>query len=103
MHGHERVQRILSKFGDIGDAVGIYVLSENGTIFNKTRSREPKQYNEYLNHTNMFKILRKGEYENIILEHFGELPRVKPVFHFKACLEQFEQIPTLEAQSALVK
>lgn len=103
IHEYDRVQRILSDFGDMGEAVGIYVLSEDDTIFSKTRSREPKRYDEYLDHTNMFKILRKREYETIISEHFGELPQVKPVFYFKACLEQFKQIKIIEAQEALVR
>lgn len=103
VHEYERIQRILSNFGDMGDAVGVYVLSEDNTIFSKTRSREPKRYDKHLDHTNMFKLLRKREYENVILEHFGELPQVKPVFYFKACLEYFEQMLISEAQNALVK
>ncbi len=46
-------------FGDMGDAVGIYVLSDRGTIFNKERSREPRTYNEFLDHSSIFKLLRK--------------------------------------------
>jgi hypothetical protein len=99
---YERLQRVLSAFGDMGDAVGIYVLSADDTIFNRSRSREPIQFNEKLAHANMFKLLRKREYENIIKKHFGELPNVKPVFHFRACLEQFNHIPILEAQNSIV-
>ena len=101
IYEHDRLQRILSNFGDMGDAVGVYVLSEDDTIFSPTRSKEPKLFNEKLNHVNMFKLLRKREYENIIKKFFGELPNVVPVFHFRTCLEQFGQIPILEAQSSI--
>ena len=94
----EKVTDILSSFGEMGNAVGIYVLSEKGTIFNKERSREPDAYNEFLNHASIFKLLRKYEYENIIRNYFGAVPNVEPVFHFKAFLEEFKQISILEAQ-----
>ena len=77
----------------MGDAVGIYVLSDRGTIFNKERSREPRTYNEFLDHSSIFKLLRKKEYENIIKSYFGTVPQVEPVF-----LEKFETIPILDAQ-----
>jgi len=102
IHEHEKLQRILSDFGDMGDAVGIYVLSGDDKIFSPTRSKEPKQFDENLNHTNIFKLLRKREYENIVQKYYGELPKVAPVFHFRTCLEQFKQIPILEAQKSAI-
>ena len=98
IHELERVARVLSGFGDMGEAVGIYVLSERDTIFNKTHSREPKQYNNELEHTCIFKLLRKREYENIIGKYFKELPQATPVFHFRIFLEWFQRIPILDAQ-----
>lgn len=98
IHELEKVKKVLSTFGDMGDAVGIYVLSDHDTIFNKDRSREPQEYNDLLDHASIFKLLRKREYENVILHYFGELPQSDPVFHFKTCLEQFLKIPILDAQ-----
>lgn len=98
IHELGKVKRVLSTFGDMGDAVGIYVLSEQSTIFNKERSREPIEFNDMLDHTNIFKLLRKREYENVLLCYFGEIPQSDPVFHFKTCLEYFEKIPILDAQ-----
>lgn len=94
----ERVKHILSTFGDMGDAVGIYVLSEHGTIFNKERSREPIEFNDILDHTNIFKLLRKHEYESVLLRYYGQIPQSDPVFHFKTCLKYFEKMPILDAQ-----
>ena len=99
VYEQEKLEEILSNFGDMGDAVGVYALSEDDTIFSPTRSKEPKQFDENLDHTNMFKLLRKREYENIIQKHFGELPKVAPVFFFRTCLEQFKEIPIFQAQA----
>lgn len=95
----EKVRKVLSSFGDMGDSVGIYVLSERDTIFSKERSREPIAFNDMLDHASIFKLLRKREYENVILSYYGELPQSEPVFHFRACLELFRKIPILEAQA----
>jgi hypothetical protein len=98
IHERDSVERLLASFGDMGESVGIYVLSERDTIFGRASMREPKQFDEYLDHSCIFKLLRKREYENIVLRTFGELPQVAPVFHFRACFEMFEAIPIKEAQ-----
>lgn len=98
IHEQDKVKTVLSSFGDMGDSVGIYVLSERSTIFSKERSREPTAYNEFLDHASIFKLLRKREYENVIQSYFGQIPQADPVFHFKTFLEQFKKIPILEAQ-----
>ncbi|WP_196602996.1 sce7726 family protein [Pectinatus frisingensis] len=103
IHELEKVKKVLSTFGDMGDAVGIYVLSDQDTIFNKDRSREPQEYNDLLDHTSIFKLLRKREYENVILHYFRKLPQSDPVFHFKVCLEQFLKIPILDVQKSAFK
>lgn len=98
LHELKKVTRILSDFGDVGKAVGIYVLSDRDTIFSKVHSREPRQFEDYLDYSCLFKLLRNREYENVVRRHFGEIPQVAPVFHFKACFEMFRQIPILTAQ-----
>ena len=98
IHEQEKVKKVLSTFGDMGDAVGIYVLSEKDTIFSKERSREPNAYNDKLDYASIFKLLRKREYENVIFRYFGQTLSADPVFHFKTYLEKFQQIPILEAQ-----
>lgn len=97
-HERERVEKVLDKLGDMGNSVGIYVLSEKNKIFSKTSGRQPKQYDENLDYKCIFALLRKKEYENIILQYYHELPQVAPVFFYKACLEMFKEIPILDAQ-----
>ena len=99
IHEIERAKQILSGFGNMGDAVGIYVLSDRGTIFNKKLSREPKQFSERLSHVCIFKLMRKNEYESVINDYYEKLPLVAPAFYFRACLDQFMKIPIDIAQS----
>ena len=98
-----KVERILSNLGDMGESVGIYVLSDNDTIFNKAYMREPRQFEDYLDHACIFGLLRKREYENIIAQYFDRIPEVAPVFHFRACLARFREIPILQAQDMAFK
>lgn len=102
-HEIERVEKVLDKMGDMGNSVGIYVLSEKDTIFSKNRGRPPKQYDENLDYKCIFALLRKKEYENIILQYYHELPQVPPVSFYKACLEMFRGIPILDAQNLAFK
>ena len=102
-HDRERIVHMLEDFGDMGNAVGIYALSGRDTIFSKANMREPRHFDDYLDHCSIFKLLRKCEYESIVLKAFGKLPQVAPVFHYRVCLEQFEQIPIKKAQSMAFK
>lgn len=97
-HEYEKIEEILRGLGDFGDAVGIYLLNGKGEYFSKDYRREPKQYNYCLDHTCIFKLLRKMEYENVLMNHYKVLPEVAPVFYFQECLTWFKQIPILEAQ-----
>ena len=94
---HYRVEHVLAGFGDMGEAVGIYDLTERNTI-SWANGREPKLFDNYLDHCSIFKILRKREYESVLLQEFKKLQQVAPVFHYRACLEQFKQIPVDKAQ-----
>lgn len=51
-----------------------------------------------LNHENLFKILRKKEYENILFEVFHKLPNVTQVEYFRESMKWFETIEILKAQ-----
>lgn len=93
---------VLEKLGAMGDNVGVYVLSENNTIFCKSKSREPVEYNDKLNHRSLFSLMRKKEYEAVIESCFHELPVTAPVFYYRECLKMFSLIPILEAQKLTV-
>ena len=93
----KHVERVLANFGNMGDAVGIYDLTERNTI-SWANGRDPKLFDDYLDNGCLFKILRKREYESIIIKEFEQLPQVAPVFHYRSCLELFEQMPIKKAQ-----
>jgi hypothetical protein len=70
--------------------VGIYILSKQNRLQVK---RKPQTFNHYITHSSLFKILRKKEFETIILDYYGKLPTAKPVFYYAACYEEFAKIP----------
>lgn len=102
-HELPRVENILNQLGELGEAVGIYVLSDKDTIFNRSKGREPIVYNERLDYRSIFTLLRKREYESVLMAYFKEIPQVPPVFYFDACLERFCKIPILTAQELAFK
>lgn len=69
--------------------VGICILTDRNTI--STR-KKPIEDNEYLDYSTIFKILRKSEFENILLSHYGELPVTTQVNYYKECLKLFSSI-----------
>lgn len=49
------------------------------------RVKEPVKYREALDKEQIFKVLNKPEYENIINKITGSLPNVTPVNYYKEC------------------
>lgn len=92
------VEQVLDKLNDMGSSVGIYVLSEKGTIFSKTKGRPPKRFDDNLDYTCLFNLLRKSEYTKLISTHFGYTPDVAPAFYYKECLKLFSELDILTAQ-----
>jgi len=97
-HEYEKIVEMLHGLGDLGDAVGICLINNDDDYINRNYRREPKQYDYYLDHTCIFKLLRKKEYENALIDYYGKLPEVAPVFYFRECLAWFSQIPIIKAQ-----
>lgn len=71
--------------------VGICLLTSKGAL--STR-KEPVKYCDELSNSIMFKILRKKEYEHILLKLFGSLPNVSQFEYYRACKTLFESVPT---------
>ena len=82
--------------------VGICVLSKRNTISRKL-SKEAVKDNSNLDYLAIFKILHKNEYEAILMQYFGELPKATQAFHYEECYSMFSQIPILEAHSMAIK
>lgn len=88
---YDRIARILEN-----TSVGIYVLTPQNTISSKLR-KEPQEDNSHLDHTAIFKVLHKREYETILQQYFGKLPVATQAFYYGECLKQFSRIPILKA------
>lgn len=80
--------------------VGICILTERNTL--STR-REPVEDNSKLDHETIFKVLRKKEYENIILEEYEELPITNQVYYYEKCFELFKKIDINFAYKYMIK
>lgn len=70
-------------------SVGIYVLTNRNTI---SIRKKPIEDFSYLNYDVIFKILRKNEFENILMDYYGRLPDVTPVFYYEKCFELITNI-----------
>ena len=66
--------------------VGICVLTKKNTV--STR-KEPEEDISKLELSMMFKILRKTEYESIVKDHYGELPKVSQFNYYSTCQKLF--------------
>lgn len=83
-------------------SVGIYVLTKRNTL-SKAMCKEPIADTKSLEHTAIFKILHKQEYESIIRSFHGKLPSATPVFYYKECLSWFSKIPISCAYSMFLE
>ena len=73
-------EELLVRFKD--SPVGIYVLSNKNTL---RRLNEPETYRDKLQKDQIFKILNKPEYENIVKRIQRQLPNVTPVNYYSEC------------------
>lgn len=85
-----------------GTPVGVYVITHKNTI-SRTLCKEPEEDSSQLDHTTIFKVLHKAEYENILNRYFGKLPVVSQAFYFTECLKWFSQIPILDAYNMALR
>ncbi len=83
-----------------GKNVGIYILTKKNTLQIK---KEAQEDNTHLTHEAIFKVLRKKEFENIILSYYNKLPESTPVFFYDECFKWFSQIPLEQVYSMFLK
>lgn len=91
----ENIQRRLQN-----SPTGICLLTNKGTL---SVRKEPIEYSAGLSKSIMFRILRKNEYEQILLKHFGLLPAVSQFEHYRACQEMFDSLPTDVAYQMFIR
>lgn len=80
--------------------VGIYVLSDKNTL---RRLKEPQEFRDNLDKEQIFKILNKPEYENIVKKTIKRLPNVTPVQYYRECKKIACELPLDELYSLFLK
>ena len=80
--------------------VGIYVLSDKNTL---RRLKEPQEFRGNLDKEQIFKILNKPEYENIVRKVIKGLPDVTPVRYYRECKRIACELPLDELYSLFLK
>ncbi|MCH5138163.1 sce7726 family protein [Clostridiaceae bacterium UIB06] len=83
----EHYEKLLEKLHHT--KVGIYVLTRKNTISTK---KEPQEESSFLDKKTIFKVLRKREYEEIILSNIGYLPETSQFKYYTECYKLFEKI-----------
>lgn len=69
---------------------GICLLTKKGTL---SIRKEPVECCDALSKPTMFKMLRKNEYEHILIKCFGSLPDVSQFEYYRACQALFQSLP----------
>lgn len=90
----------LDKVSDVvGDDIGLMVLTDRNTI---RTVQEPRSLKMSTRPTVIFDSLRKNEYEQIVKDHFGEVPMVSSARMYRACRELFCSLEPTVAHEAMV-
>lgn len=84
----KHLNKVMEKYDNT--TVGICVLTERDTISTKKKAVENRAD---LEHNSIFKMLRKKEFEFILSEYYGSLPKTNQFVYYRECLKLFERIP----------
>jgi hypothetical protein len=97
---NDNVEAVKTKIQNTGKPVGIYSLQRSGTL--KTILM-PETYRESLDTGALFKLLRKPEYESIIIDRYGGLPDTSDFKYYSECRKLFVDIPLEESYDKVLK
>lgn len=84
----ENYEKIYKLYGNT--SIGIYIFNKSGTISEK---KKPVINNKFLDYKTIFYILNKNEYEDILLDYYGEKPKVSNIFYYETCFNWIKEIP----------
>lgn len=80
--------------------IGLFVINEKSELIT---IRKPTSYNQLLDKKTIFNILRKKEYEKLLIESNIELPNVSQFEYYTKCYELFKQISIDEIYEKFIK
>lgn len=80
--------------------VGIFELTDSGKLICRK-----KTYcnNSELSYEAMFQILRKKEFEKILLDYFGKLPEVNNFEYYRECLRWMKELNIVRLQKKVMR
>lgn len=96
----DNLSELEKKIAMMGKPVGVYVLKKQGSL---SPISVPDQFSNLIDKETLFKILRKAEYEDIILSQYGSLPEVTQFKYYGECKKLFLKIPIDEAYDLFLK
>lgn len=75
--------------------VGIYELTDTGNLIQR---RKAYCNRDNLSYDAMFQLLRKAEFQSILLKHFKKLPQVNDFQYYRECLNWIKKINIITLQ-----
>lgn len=96
----DNLPELEKKIAMMGKPIGIYVLKKQGSL---SQISVPDKFSNLLDKETLFKILRKAEYEDIILSRYGSLPEVTQFKYYRECKKLFLKIPIDEVYELFLK
>ncbi len=88
-------ESLIEKYLTIDETIGIIAIVKHGTSFKMEEIRKATTSNE-IDSNVLIRSLRTQEYKNIIISHFGQLPKVSNFQMFDECALLMKQIPEKE-------
>lgn len=80
--------------------VGIYELTASGKLICRKKALCNK---ENLSYEAMFQVLRKAEFESILLKHFHKLPEVNSFQYYRECQKWLERVNIITLQKDVMR
>ena len=96
--GNKQLPRVKEFLKD--QKVGIYELTASGKLICRKKALCNK---ENLSYEAMFQVLRKAEFESILLKHFHELPEVNSFQYYRECQKWLERVNIITLQKDVMK
>lgn len=80
--------------------VGLCVITKKGSI---SQIKAPDEDRTRLSYADIFSILRKVEYESIVKQYFGALPKCSAFDYYDNCFQKFREIDLDSAYNAALQ
>lgn len=96
--GNKQLPRVKEFLKD--QKVGIYELTASGKLICRKKALCNK---ENLSYEAMFQVLRKAEFESILLKHFHKLPEVNSFQYYRECQKWLERVNIITLQKDVMR